>query len=132
MHDSLMRKDYWSGVGMLRKSLVLMALIWMARSPLLAATAGSELPTTGATAKPLAVRDYFSIKGPFTPHPRRSSSARNEFKHLHPCPSNGHSTGSCPGYVIDHVNPLKRGGADAPWNMQWQTKSAAKAKDKWE
>jgi hypothetical protein len=126
-----MRKDYWSGVGMLGKSLVLMALVWMARSPLLAATAGSDLPTTGATAKFLAVRDYFSTKDTLTPHPRRSSSARIEFKHLHPCPSNGHSTGSCSGYVIDHVNPLKRGGSDAPSNMQWQTKSAEKAKDRW-
>jgi hypothetical protein len=32
--------------------------------------------------------------------------------------------------VIDHVVPLKRGGADAPTNMQWQTVTAAKAKDK--
>jgi hypothetical protein len=30
--------------------------------------------------------------------------------------------------VIDHVVPLKRGGADAPTNMQWQTKADAKAK----
>lgn len=37
-----------------------------------------------------------------------------------------------PGYVIDHLIPLKRGGADAPNNMQWQTKEAAKVKDKWE
>ncbi len=35
-----------------------------------------------------------------------------------------------PGYVIDHIVPLKRGGADKVWNMQWQTKAAAKAKDK--
>jgi hypothetical protein len=34
--------------------------------------------------------------------------------------------------MIDHIDPLKRGGADAPSNMQWQTKSDAKAKDKWE
>ena len=34
-----------------------------------------------------------------------------------------------PGYVADHVIPLKRGGADAPWNMQWQTIAAGKAKD---
>jgi hypothetical protein len=26
--------------------------------------------------------------------------------------------------------PLKRGGADSPSNMQWQTKAEAKAKDK--
>jgi hypothetical protein len=32
--------------------------------------------------------------------------------------------------VIDRVVPLKRGGPDAPGNMQWQTKAAAKAKDK--
>jgi hypothetical protein len=34
-----------------------------------------------------------------------------------------------PGYVVDHIIPLKRGGADAPWNMQWQTIAAGKAKD---
>jgi len=35
-----------------------------------------------------------------------------------------------PGYVVDHKVPLKRGGSDTPSNMQWQTKEAAKAKDK--
>jgi len=35
-----------------------------------------------------------------------------------------------PGYVVAHVIPLKQGGADAPSNMQWQPKPAAKAKDK--
>ncbi len=34
------------------------------------------------------------------------------------------------GYVIDHVRPLKRGGADAPSNMQWQSVAAARAKDR--
>jgi hypothetical protein len=32
--------------------------------------------------------------------------------------------------VVDHITPLKRGGADSPGNMQWQTKAEAKAKDK--
>ena len=62
----------------------------------------------------------------------RSARARGEFKKSHPCPSTGRSSGGCPGYVIDHVNPLKRGGADTPGNMQWQTKAAAREKDKWE
>jgi hypothetical protein len=30
----------------------------------------------------------------------------------------------------DHIKALKRGGADAPGNMQRQTKAAAKAKDR--
>jgi len=62
----------------------------------------------------------------------RSQKAKDQFKKSHPCPSSGKSSGACPGYVIDHVQALKRGGADAPSNMQWQTKEAAKAKDKWE
>lgn len=60
----------------------------------------------------------------------RSPHARTEFKKSHPCPSTGRTHGSCPGYVVDHVKPLKRGGADRPSNMQWQTNAAAKEKDK--
>lgn len=62
----------------------------------------------------------------------RSSHAKSEFKKSHPCPSTGKSSGACPGYVIDHRVALKRGGADRPENMQWQTTAAAKAKDKTE
>jgi hypothetical protein len=62
----------------------------------------------------------------------RSQTAKNQFKKQHPCPSTGKSSGVCPGYVIDHVQALKRGGSDTPTNMQWQTTADAKAKDKWE
>jgi hypothetical protein len=41
-------------------------------------------------------------------------------------------TGACPGYIFDHVIGLKRGGADDPGNMQWQTIADAKAKDRME
>jgi hypothetical protein len=44
----------------------------------------------------------------------------------------GRTSGRCPGYVIDHINPLECGGADAPGNMQWQTVTAGKTKDKTE
>jgi hypothetical protein len=37
-----------------------------------------------------------------------------------------------PGYVIDHIVPLACGGPDVPSNMQWQTREAAKAKEKYE
>lgn len=68
------------------------------------------------------------------PHGRiaRSKRAKDDFKKQNPCPSTGKTRGSCPGYVIDHVTPLKRGGADAPSNMQWQTTEAAKLKDRTE
>ena len=58
----------------------------------------------------------------------RRWTATRDFQKAHPCPSTGRTTAACKGYVIDHVVPLKRGGADAPSNMQWQTKAAAKAK----
>ncbi len=63
---------------------------------------------------------------------KRSHSAKTSFERQSPCPSTGKTSGRCPGYLIDHVNPLECGGADAPWNMQWQTTTDAKAKDKTE
>jgi hypothetical protein len=37
-----------------------------------------------------------------------------------------------PGYTVDHIVPLKKGGCDCPENTQLQTKEAAKEKDRWE
>jgi hypothetical protein len=73
-------------------------------------------------------RDQAQAQRHTTKPPARNLAARLEFQRLHPCPSKGKPTGSCPGYVVDHIVPLKRGGADAPSNMQWQ--SAAEAKDR--
>ena len=39
----------------------------------------------------------------------RSEKAVDDFKKSHPCPATGSTHGSCPGYVIDRVVPLKRG-----------------------
>jgi len=63
-------------------------------------------------------------------HIVRSRVARDAFERSHPCPATGRTSGSCPGYVVDHVVPLKRGGLDTPANMQWQTIEAGKAKDR--
>ena len=51
---------------------------------------------------------------------------------MNPCPSTGKSYGACPGWIKDHIVALCKGGADAVWNLQWQTVAEAKAKDKWE
>jgi hypothetical protein len=62
-------------------------------------------------------------------HVGRSGAARRAFRRMHPCPVTGLVKGRCAGYVIDHIEPLACGGADAPFNMQWQTTAEAKAKD---
>lgn len=54
----------------------------------------------------------------------RSERAKRAFERM-----TGYPHGR-PGYIVDHVVPLACGGADAPSNMQWQTKAAGKAKDK--
>jgi hypothetical protein len=59
-------------------------------------------------------------------HIKRSSTARHQFMK-----QTGYPNGR-PGYIIDHVIPLKRGGPDTPGNMQWQTRQEAREKDKWE
>ena len=57
---------------------------------------------------------------------------KKAIKKIQPCPSTSKPFGACPGYIIDHIIPLKRGGMDAPSNMQWQTVEESKEKDKWE
>lgn len=37
-----------------------------------------------------------------------------------------------PGWIVDHVIPLARGGCDCSANLQWQTVEAARCKDAFE
>lgn len=62
----------------------------------------------------------------------RSASAKSKFKRENPCPSTGRSSGSCPGYQIDHRQPLAAGGSDHKSNMQWLSVDDHKAKTKYE
>src|SRR4051812_30814360 len=61
---------------------------------------------------------------------KRDPAARRKFQQQHPCPATGKTTGTCPGYVVDHIVALKKGGEDKPENMQWQTVEEAKSKDR--
>jgi hypothetical protein len=68
---------------------------------------------------------------------KRSSWVREKFRTQHPCPATGVTTGSCPGWAVDHIVPLVCGGCDAVSNMQWlpnTIKSCAgtECKDRWE
>jgi 5-methylcytosine-specific restriction endonuclease McrA len=60
----------------------------------------------------------------------RSAKARSLFMWENPCPATGKNEGRCYGYEVDHVIPLKCGGADHKSNMQWLTIDEHKAKTK--
>jgi hypothetical protein len=54
------------------------------------------------------------------------SSEKTKFKKLSGFPHGR------PGYVIDYIQPLKRGGEARAYNMQWLPKEEAKLKHKFE
>ena len=80
----------------------------------------------------LIVAALIAATDPVSAREHRSREVAREFQWRLPCPSTGRATGACPGYVRDHIVPLACGGPDAVRNMQWQTVSEARAKDKWE
>lgn len=114
----------------------LLSLIVLALVLSIAPTTADARKTYGkraysASASRKSVRSY-GVQRDARGRIKRSSSAKQQFRSAHPCPSTGRRSGRCPGYVIDHIHPLKRGGADSAFNMQWQTREAARLKDRWE
>ena len=59
-----------------------------------------------------------------TPCFARSRAAKHKFE-----ADTGYPRGR-PGYVVEYRVPLACGGADAPYNMQWQTNADGKAQAK--
>ena len=89
-----------------------------------------ETMRTVISTKALLLALLVSLAVPIEAAPNRSAAAVAAFKRANPCPATGGSKGKCPGYVVDHIEPLCAGGADAPSNMQWQTVAEAKVKDR--
>jgi hypothetical protein len=96
---------------------------FVAIAAMLAAGANARERRTAPRRVPREEADAQRSRTPTTP---RSSVARREFQRLHACPSTGRRLP----YVVDHIIALKRGGLDAPSNLQWQTIAEAKDKDR--
>lgn len=58
----------------------------------------------------------------------RSRQVVDQFKREQPCPATHKSRGPCPGWQIDHIEPLCAGGADRVDNLQWLSVDAHRAK----
>lgn len=49
----------------------------------------------------------------------RSAAEVLAFKRANPCPSTEQRRGTCPGWQVDHIQPLCSGGPGTVANMQW-------------
>ena len=62
----------------------------------------------------------------------RSSAVLRAFQAENPCPATHATTGSCPGWIKDHVRPLASCGCDSVDNLQWLPIEMWRAKSLWE
>ena len=62
----------------------------------------------------------------------RSYKVRSDFVKVNACPANATHKLPCPGFIMDHKQPLDCHGPDDISNIQWLTVEAWKAKSKWE
>jgi hypothetical protein len=59
------------------------------------------------------------------PTPTPSIAELTLFVRSHPCPATHSSEGPCPGYIVDYIVPLNKGGKDSAANMRWVAIAAA-------
>lgn len=86
----------------------------------LVSTTSAAQVAPGLALDPLADYRYCGVpKRDATGAIVRSSKVLGAYRRLHVCPATGLSTGACPGWALDHVWPLDKGGCDAAFNLQW-------------
>jgi len=73
------------------------------------------------TGRVLALAALLCIATSAEARPERSAAEVLAFKRHNPCPSTGQRSGACPGWHVDHANPICAGGSDTRDNMQWLT-----------
>ena len=117
---------------MFRTLATALAVAAIVVSPCASARGSPSSGSHHSTAQAHESRAYAGVKRDGHGKIARDPHAKEAFRRAHPCPATGKTYGACPGWVVDHVQALKHGGADDPSNMQWQTRAAAKAKDQWE
>jgi hypothetical protein len=61
---------------------------------------------------------------------KRSSAEVRKFRKANPCPATGKITGACPGYQVEHTEPLCACGPDKVSNMTWMATAEHKIKTK--
>jgi hypothetical protein len=72
--------------------------------------------SSAALAAALTVAAFAALTAP------RSAAERLAFMRENPCPATGLRRGACPGWEVDHIQPLCAGGADHRSNLQWISK----------
>lgn len=68
---------------------------------------------------------------------KRRADVLTAYRKIHPCPVTGLSVAACPGWQINHVIPLAKGGCDAVSNLMWlpveiKTCTSPWCVDRWE
>lgn len=66
------------------------------------------------------------------PPVHRSQAVIREFRRTHVCPATGRISKTCPGFVVDHIDPLCKTGpsGDRIDNLQYQTIHDSYIKDR--
>lgn len=106
---------------------------------MLAAPAAAQyLPPSALTVDPLLeVRQCGAPVRAADGSIRRRADVLGAYRKAHPCPVTGASSGPCPGWQLNHIIPLAKGGCDAVSNLMWlpvQVKTCTQAWciDRWE
>jgi len=59
----------------------------------------------------------------------RSPRVLSKFQKAFPCPLTNKRSGTCPGFVKDHIRPLCSGGQDSVANLKWSEVGYSKLRD---